>query len=104
MLLQYRVMQSVLGRKERESHISALATLQGISFVPLVVETLGGWSHGAVETVEAIGLLKSQRLGLPAPQSISHTFQQLAIILWRGNTCVWAMCVPITLPIVDGVV
>ena len=62
----------------------------GISFVPLVVETIGGWSHEAVETIESIGCLPSQRLGFSASQSISYTFQQLAIRLWnlwRGNAC-----------------
>ena len=53
----------------------------GISFIPLVVESLGGWNCEAMETVKAIGCLQGQRLGLPPTGTFSHLFQQLAIRL-----------------------
>ena len=34
----------------------------GISFIALVVETLGGWSENAIHTIRAIGRLQGQRL------------------------------------------
>ena len=37
----------------------------GVSFVPLVVETLGGWSKGAADALTSIGRLLGQRLGIP---------------------------------------
>ena len=89
------------GRK-RASHSSSCHS-SGISFVPLVVETLGGWSCEAVETIKAIGRLQGQRLGLPSSESTSHIFQQLAIRLWRGNASMWAMRIPVFSPTIDGV-
>ena len=88
--------------RKRASHSSTCYSA-GISFVPLVVETLGGWSLEAVETIQAIGHLQSQRLGLQSSQTITHLFQQLAIRLWKGNACMWTMRVPVTLPTVDGI-
>ena len=89
--------------RKRASHSSSCHSA-GISFVPLVVETLGGWSSEAVETIKAIGRLQGQRLGLPLSESTRHLFQQLAIRLWRGNACMWATHVPVRPPAVDGVI
>ena len=89
------------GRK-RASHSSSCHSA-GISFVPLLVETLGGWSCEAVETIKAIGRLQGQRLGLPSSETTSHLYQQLAIRLWRGNATMWATRVPVLPPMVDGV-
>lgn len=88
--------------RKQASHHSACHSAE-ISFVPLVVETFGGWSHEAVETIKAIGHLQGQRLGLPTSETISHLFQQLGIRLWRGNACMWTTRVPINSPTVDGV-
>ena len=71
----------------------------GISFVPLVVRSFGGWSCEAVETIRVIGHLQGQQLGLPISETISHSFQQLGIHLWRGNACMWTTHVPISSPI-----
>ena len=54
----------------------------GISFVPLVVETLGGWCEGAVHTIRDIGKLQGLRLGISPAESTRHLFQHLAISLW----------------------
>ena len=35
--------------------------------VPLVVESLGGWSYEAIQTIKSIGRLQGQHLGLPPP-------------------------------------
>ena len=53
-----------------------------------MVETCRGWSCEAMKTIKAIGRLQSQKLGLPSSENTSHIFQQLAIRLWRGNTCI----------------
>ena len=37
----------------------------GVSFVPMVVETVGGWDEEAVRTITAIGRSQGQRLGIP---------------------------------------
>ena len=41
----------------------------GISFVPMVVETLRGWNKDAAHTIHAIGRLQGQRLGIPPAEN-----------------------------------
>ena len=61
----------------------------GITFVPLVVETLGGWCEGAVHTIRDIGKLQGLRLGISPAECTRHLFQRLAISLWKGNASLW---------------
>ena len=37
----------------------------GVLFVPLVVESMGGWSDEAIHTIGSISHLQEQRLGIP---------------------------------------
>ena len=92
---------SVADGRKRALH-QGVCQATGIDFVPLVVETLGGWSQEAVETIKAIGRLQGQRLGLPTTETTMHLFQRLAIQLWRGNACMWAMRAPVMAPSIDG--
>ena len=57
----------------------------GVVFVPLVMETLGGWCNEAIRTIRRIGRQQGQRLGIPPAESTRHLFQRLAISLWRGE-------------------
>ena len=57
----------------------------GISFVPLTVESLGGWSHEAALQISRIGRLVGQRYGSTPAEAVSQLFQRLSICLWRGN-------------------
>ena len=61
----------------------------GVSFVPLIVETLGGWSGLAVCSISHAGRILGQCLGIPAPESTCYLFQRCAICLWRGNATLW---------------
>ena len=51
------------------AHAEACRTV-GVSFVPLVVESLGGWSDEASDTIANIGRLLGQRLGIPPSEAI----------------------------------
>ena len=44
----------------------------GVSFIPLVVETLRGMSASSVSTLAYLGRLLGQRLGIPPADSIRH--------------------------------
>ncbi len=57
----------------------------GVSFLPLAVESLWGWSQEAILTIASIGRLQEQRMGIPPADSIRHLFQHLPISLWMGN-------------------
>ena len=60
-----------------------------VHLVPIVAETLGGWSEGGIDTITSIGRLQGQRLGIPPPDSTRHLFQRLSISLWKGNAALW---------------
>ena len=64
---------------------SASCKSAGVSFIPLIVEILGGWSDQALETIRVKGRLQGQRLGISPAESTIHLFQRLAVCLWRGN-------------------
>ena len=74
----------------------------GVSFVPLVVESLGGWSQEASHTISSIGRLQGQRLGIPPSETTRHLFQRLAISLWKGNATLWIRRLPVRPAAVDG--
>ena len=72
----------------------------GVSFIPLVMESLGGWSDEAVDTISSIGRPMGQRLGISPVESTRHLFQRCAIYLCRGNAALWIHRCPIRAPCV----
>ena len=74
---------SVAKERKVAAHSEACQSA-GVSFVPMVVETLGGWDEEAVRTITAIGRSQGQRLGIPPSDSTRHLFQRLTVSLWRG--------------------
>jgi hypothetical protein len=57
----------------------------GIIFVPLPVETLGGWEAEAASHLRDIGRHVAGRLDLDRSTTIRHFFQRLGLILQRAN-------------------
>ena len=55
-------------------------------FVPLPVETLGGWHEKAVDQIRKIARAKARSNGQDEDEAVRHLFQQLAITLVKGNT------------------
>ena len=89
--------------RKMAAHAEACRSV-GLHFVPIVAETLGGWSELAIDTIKSIGHLQGQRQGIPPPDSIRHHFQRLAISVWKGNATLW-ICRQPTRPVaVDGIV
>ena len=74
----------------------------GISFVPFLTETLGGWSTTATKTISSIGRLLGLRSGTEPRETTSHLFQRLSVTLWRGNAIMWSARTPATPPSLDG--
>ena len=75
---------------------------EGISFVPLVVETLGGCEDGAIAAIRKLAAALASRSGVPSATTANHLFQRLAMALWRGNAAMWLRrSVPLP-PHVDG--
>ena len=96
--------RSLLVGEERKlaAHADACRAV-GVSFIPIVVETLGGMSASSVSTLDCLGRLLGQRLGIPPADSIRLLFQRCAISLWRGNAALWIRRIPTLAPSVDGV-
>jgi len=92
-----------IGEERKLATHSEACLAAGISFVPLVVETLGGWSDLAAETLSSIGRLLGQRLGIPPAEATRHLFQRCAIALWKGNATLWIRRSPTNPPSVDGI-
>ena len=90
----------LLGEERRLSVHAEACRSVGVSFIPLVMESVGGWSDEAADT---IGSLMGQHLGISPAQSTRHLFQRCAISLWRGNAALWIRWCPIRAPSVDGV-
>ena len=61
----------------------------GVTFLPLALEFLGGWSNDAVITIKKIGYHLATRLGLSPAEVSSHLIQRLSVSLWRFNAQMW---------------
>ena len=61
----------------------------GVSFVSLLVETIGGWSEIASQTITSIGHLHGKYQGSNLEDTTRHLFQCLSISLWWGNSTMW---------------
>ena len=75
----------VVGAERKLATHAVACRAAGIAFIPLVVESLGGWSNEAADIITKIEPLQGQRLGVPPAESTRHLFQRCAIALWRGN-------------------
>ena len=58
---------------------------QGIAFLPLVVETFGGWDLEAVRALKDMARQSARRWGKNNSEEIKYFFQRLSISLQRGN-------------------
>ena len=76
----------------------------GVTFVPLVMETLGGWNEEGILTVKRIGQLLGQRLGTSPAENTRHLLQHLSITLWKGNATMWLGCLPVNTAKIDGII
>ena len=93
---------SVGEERKRAAHAEACHSV-GVSFIPLVIESLGGWSDQAADTIRCFGRLLGQRLGTDTADTTTHLFQRLSIRLWRGNAIMWVRRIPTRAAEVDGI-
>ena len=96
---------ALLVAEERKfaAHGSACQAI-GISFIPLAIESLGGLSDTASDTIYCIGRLLGQRLGISPTESTRHLFQKIATSLWRCNATAWINRSLSLAPSLDGVI
>ena len=58
---------------------------EGISFVPLPMETLGGWHSHAEANITRLARQLARHTGREDGEVIRHLFQRLSILLMKGN-------------------
>ena len=58
---------------------------QGIMFIPVAAETLGGLHEVAVDQVKQLGAALSRQTGQEEGEATRHLFQRLSLHLMRGN-------------------
>lgn len=75
----------------------------GVEFIPLAVETWGGWHHQALETIKVLSRQLARQVGKDEGEVQRHTLQRLGILLQRGNVALLTSRVPEHPPaVVDG--
>ncbi len=92
-----------VGEKRKMAAHQDECTVAGVAFIPLIVESLGGWSQKGLEVITKLGRLQALRSGTPLADSTRHLFQRLATCLWRGNAAMWVNRQPTVAPQTDGV-
>ena len=76
---------------------------EGITFIPLPVETLGGWHKKAVEQLKKIARAQARNTGKEEEEAIRHLFQRLGVLLVKGNAALLLNRIPsFPLPEIDG--
>ena len=58
---------------------------EGISFIPVAADTLGGLHSVAVEQVKKLGSSLARHQGQEEQEVVRHLFQRLSLVLMRGN-------------------
>ena len=58
----------------------------GMVFLPLPVETLGGWHNQTVSLVKRLGSALARRTGKDESAANCHFSKRLAVLLAKGNT------------------
>ena len=67
---------------------------QGVSFIPLAFESLGGWHRVAVREVKKIAL--ARQTGQDESQVCSHAISRLSLLLMKGNSAILVNRIPST--------
>ena len=66
----------------------------GLVFVPLVVETLGGWEEQAEVQIKRLEAALARHTGQEEAEKTRHLFQRLAVLLAKGNAALFLNRVP----------
>ena len=75
----------------------------GMVFLPLPVETLGGWHDQTVAQVKRLGSALARQTGQDESEAIRHLAQRLAVLLAKGNAALLINRVPtFPSPEIDG--
>ena len=57
---------------------------QGIAFIPIVAESLGGWHQVAMEQFRKLGSALARHTGQEEGEKVDHLFKRVSILLQKG--------------------
>ena len=57
----------------------------GIAFIPLAVESLGGWHQVAVEEIKRLGKAHARQAGESEELTCRRLWQKLGLLVQKGN-------------------
>ena len=90
--------------KRKMQGTAAACRREGMVFIPLPVETLGGWHDQAVQQVKKLGAALSRQTGQEESEAIRHLFQRLSVLLVKGNAALFLNRIPsFPATVIDGV-
>ena len=58
---------------------------EGLDFVPLAVDSFGGWHEVALQTLTKLGRQLARVVGKPEAEQVLHLRQRVAVLLVRDN-------------------
>ena len=67
---------------------------EGIAFIPVAADPLGGWHKVAAEQIKKLGSVLARHRGEEEQIEVRHLFQRLSLILMRGNASLLVNRVP----------
>ena len=91
-------------RRKLTANLPACQAAGVMDFLPIVVETLGGWCPDSIATIRSIGRTLGERLISTDPVDMTNLFGRLVIALQRGNASLWIHRHPTFPPLVDGLI
>ena len=59
---------------------------EGIHFIPVVVETMGGWHPESASVLSKLARQLAAQTGVTNEETTRHFFQRLSILLVKGNS------------------
>ena len=68
--------------------------VQGITFLPIMVESLGGWDERAVGEVKKLASALARNLGEDEGETWRKTITRLSILLMKGNAALLSGRIP----------
>ena len=69
----------------KERLVGAACRAQNLDFVPISVESLGGFTPTAIKVIRKLATQKAQRNNSDVKRTINQEFKKLNILLMRGN-------------------
>ena len=78
-------------------------TAEGIHFLPVAVDTFGGWHPSALATLKKLGRQLARNVGREDAEVVRHLSQRLSILLVRDNVALLCARTPsFPSPDIDG--